>query len=67
MSTVTVTARGKRFTLAFSQLPGRTFGPWGFAETVRDLRVSALLAPVDARNLVMDAAVSGSASSHMES
>lgn len=60
MRTVTVTRRGKRFAVSFSALPGQSFGPWEFAETVRDLRVSALLTPMEARDLVMDAA-SGSA------
>jgi hypothetical protein len=62
MSTVTVTSPRKgRFTVTFSKLPGRTFGPWGFAETVTDLRISALLEHRETRDLVMDAAVSGSA------
>lgn len=56
MRTVTVTAKGSRYAVSFSALPGRSFGPWEFAETVRDLRVSALLTPMEARDLVMDAA-----------
>lgn len=58
---VTVTRKGKKFTLVFSKLPGRTFGPYDFAEAVRDLTVSALLSPMDARNLVMDAGANGTA------
>ena len=69
--TVTVTrarsGRDSRYTLSFSALPGRTFGPWDFAETARDLRVSALMTPVDARNLVCDAAARGTATSEMGS
>ena len=62
MSTVTVTRkRRNRFVVSFSDLPGHTFGPWDFAETVRDLRVSALLTPREARDLVLDADASGTA------
>lgn len=58
--TVTVTReRRDRFTVSFSALPGRTFGPWSFAETVRDLQVSALLTAREARDLVLDADASG--------
>lgn len=59
---ITVAKRGKRFTVSFSKLPGKTFGPWDLAEMVRDLRISALLTPLQARELVMDAAIKGSAS-----
>lgn len=63
--TVTVTRQGKlgrdRFQVAFSALPGRTFGPWDFARTVQDLTVSALLSPLDARDLVMEAGALGHA------
>lgn len=60
--TVTVTRRPcGEFVIRFSRLPGQTFGPWEFAETVRDLTVSALLEPIDARNLVIEASVHGSA------
>lgn len=51
-----------RYTVAFDALPGRVSGPWGFRETCRDLAVSALLAPVQARALVLDAWSRGSAS-----
>lgn len=61
MPTVTVRKKGKRFTLEFSRLPGKSFGPWSFEETIRDLTISALLEPLAARDLVMDAAVHGSA------
>ena len=65
--TVTVTRQGKhrpgrnRFRLAFSVLPGQDFGPYDFAEAIHDLRVSALLGARTARDLVMCAAVNGSA------
>jgi hypothetical protein len=65
LKTVTVTKKGKHFVSSFSPLPGRTFGPYGFAEMVRDLTVSALLSPLDARTIVCDAAVDGSATSPM--
>lgn len=61
MSTVTVTKKGQKFTVTFSRLPAHTFRPWGFPETIRDLTISALLTPLAARDLVMDAAVQGSA------
>jgi hypothetical protein len=62
MNAVTVTRKRKdRFVISFSTLPGRTFGPWNFAETMRDLTVSALLTPREARDLVMDANESGTA------
>lgn len=66
MDSVTVTVVKRRtgfplYTLAFSALPGQTFGPWDFSETVRDLTVSALLIPFDARGLVLDALDHGSA------
>jgi hypothetical protein len=66
MDTVTVTRlrRGKyglRFSISFSKLPKQDFGPYDLTEAVRDLRISALLSPIEARNLVMDAAVDGTA------
>ena len=66
MDYVTVTVVKRRtgfplYTLAFSALPGHTFGPWDFSETVRDLTVSALLSPFDARGLVLAALDHGSA------
>jgi hypothetical protein len=57
--TVTVTKKGERFLSSFSRLPGKSFGPYDFAEMIRDLTVSALLTPRAARDLVMDAAVGG--------
>jgi hypothetical protein len=54
--TVTVTCKRKRYTLTFSKLAGEKFGPYGFAEAIGQLRVAALLSPLDARDLVMDAA-----------
>lgn len=67
MSTVTVTCPPttpfgrKSYTLTFSKLPGQKFGPFGLAEAIQDLTVSALLDPLAARSLVMDAATGGSA------
>ena len=68
MATVTVRRVGKkrvnaRYTSEFSALPGQTFGPFDFAEMGRDLRVSALLSPIQARNLVLDAHEKGEATS----
>lgn len=66
--TVTRTSKGSkdpllaRYRVAFDRLPGRTFEPWRFAEMVRDLRVSTLLDPFDAWELVNRAGVEGSAS-----
>lgn len=61
-NTVTVICkRMDRFTTTFSQLGDREFGPWDFPETVRDLRISALLSAQDARDLVLEAAANGSA------
>lgn len=62
-NTVTVRKYGKqRYKVEFSRLPGEVFGPWDFATVVRDLTVSALLTPMQSRNLVLDAATIGSAS-----
>lgn len=65
MHTVTVTRKGKRFVSQFSQLPGRTFGPYDMPEMIQDLTVSALLSKLDARTLVLDAAADGSATAPM--
>lgn len=56
--TVTVTCKRKRYTLTLSKLPGRSFGPYDFAEAIGQLYVGALLSRLDARSLVMDAATS---------
>lgn len=66
-NTVTVTKRGKRFVSSFSALPGSEFGPWGFDEMIRDLRVSALLSAPEARDLVLVAFADGSATSPVNS
>ncbi|MFE7485139.1 hypothetical protein [Streptomyces sp. NPDC057552] len=58
---VTVHAARGLYTAQFSALPGRTFGPWDMPEMIQELRVSALLDPRDARDLVFDAAVTGTA------
>lgn len=63
--TVTVTRKGTRFVSTFSQLPGRTFGPWDLPEMIRDLQVSALLPALEARDLVLDAHAAGSATTAM--
>jgi len=57
--TVTVTKKGKGFISEFSKLPGQQFGPWDFSEMSRDLRISALLSPRAARDLVLEAAEKG--------
>lgn len=54
--TVTVTYARKHWSLAFSKLPGQKFGPYDLPGAVGQLRVAALLEPIDARNLVLDAA-----------
>ncbi|WP_331746257.1 hypothetical protein OG923_32975 (plasmid) [Streptomyces halstedii] len=59
--TVTVHADCGRYTAQFSALPGRTFGPWDMSEMIQELRVSALLVPREARDLVFDATVAGAA------
>jgi hypothetical protein len=56
--TVTVTCRRKRYTLTHSKLPEQEFGPYSFADAIKELRIGALLSVLDARNLVMDAATS---------
>jgi hypothetical protein len=64
-ATVTVRATGDRFVSEFSPLPGRTFGPWDLPEMIQDLTISALLTPLQAREVVMDAAVLGEATTEM--
>src|SRR3954453_17654398 len=59
--TVTVRKVRERYTSQFSMLPDKTFGPWDMAEMIRDLKILALLSPIDARSLVFDAAVKGEA------
>ncbi|MFF9436712.1 hypothetical protein ACF1BP_23600 [Streptomyces sp. NPDC014735] len=59
--TVTVRADRGRYTAEFSVLPARIFGPWDMPETIQELRVSALLEPREARDLVFDASVTGAA------
>jgi len=54
--TVTVTYARKRWTLEFSKLPGQTFGPYDLPEAAGQLRVAALLEPLAARELLLDAA-----------
>ncbi|TLQ39204.1 hypothetical protein [Streptomyces marianii] len=66
MSTPTVTVHGSngRYTCEFSALPGRTFGPWDLIETIQELKISALLSAREARDVVFDAAVNGTATAH---
>jgi hypothetical protein len=63
--TVTVTTTQRtglpRFTVEFSALPGKKFGPQNFTETAHDLHIAALLSLADARNLILDAHNQGSA------
>jgi hypothetical protein len=61
-ATVTVTHRqGDQYVVEFSALPSTVFGPWDFTVTVWVLTVSAVLSPIDARTLVLDAYTNGSA------
>lgn len=63
MPTVTVTKKGKRYFAQYSQLPGRSFGPFSFEEMVRDLFIAALLPMPAARALVLSASSGAPASS----
>jgi hypothetical protein len=60
-NTVTVTYAGSSYKLRFSRLPDTEFGPYDFAEAIGQLRVAALLDPIPARDLVLDANAEGSA------
>lgn len=60
-NTVTVARKGKRLISWFSAIEARTFGPWEMDEMVRDLRVSALLPPLEARDLCLEALAHGHA------
>lgn len=59
--TVTVTSRNSWYRMTFSVLPGEVFGPYRFDEAIRELRVSALLSAMGARNLVLEASHTGNA------
>jgi hypothetical protein len=64
MDTVTVIRQGatvatRRYRLEFSKLAGQSFGPYGFVDAIEQLKFAAGLDPVEARNLVCDAAVGG--------
>ncbi|MET9778993.1 hypothetical protein ABZ023_32885 [Streptomyces sp. NPDC006367] len=63
VQTVTVCAVRGRYTAEFSVLPGRTFGPWDMHRMLQELR--GLLDPFEARNLVFDAAIEGTATAPM--
>lgn len=71
MDTVTVT-RGRRYrgehryTLTFSALPDKTFGPYDFVETGKHLYIAALLPRMTARDLVLTAFENGSATAPTE-
>ena len=65
MDTVTVTCHRKRYRLSFSKLPGRTFGPYDLRDAVTQLYVGALLERIDARTLVLDAAMNGTATTEV--
>ncbi len=65
--TVTVMRHSNgRYKVQFSRIPGRTFGPWDLTETTRDLHISAGLSRVEARDLALEAAVTGSATTVAE-
>jgi hypothetical protein len=59
LRTVIVTCERKRYRLVFSDLPEREFGPYDFTEVIGQIRVAALLSPMEARNLVLEALESG--------
>lgn len=68
--TITVTRHGRkgrkgvldaRYVLAFSRLPGREFGPYGYGEARGQIEVSALLDPAAARDLLITAWAEGTA------
>ena len=64
-ATVTVRSQGDKYVCEVSQLPGQTFGPWDMPEMIQDLTISALLTPLQARDVVMDAAIHGEATTEM--
>ncbi|MFD4933478.1 hypothetical protein [Streptomyces virginiae] len=59
--TITVRGMGGRFVSEFSAQPDAVIGPFDMDEMVQSLTASRLLAPVDARALVMNADARGSA------
>lgn len=69
MSTFTVTKNNKgtdailtaRYKITFSGSPGRELGPYSFTGTRDQLSFAGLIALTDARNVVLDAFVKGSA------
>lgn len=66
MNEVTVTCARKRYTLSFSQLPGKTFGPYEFVEAIGQLHVGALISRRAARDLVLQAFSDGSAKTEID-
>lgn len=52
---VTVTCTRKRYRLVFSQLPDRVFGPYDLAGVRAQLETGALLSPIEARTLALEA------------
>lgn len=66
-NTVTVMAtRNGRFVVAFGKLPDHKGKPQSLASAMIELRVSALLSPLEARNLCLDASEHGSASRNLD-
>lgn len=69
MNTVTVKKVTRRnadnVTLSFSKLPGQKFGPYPWKDAVTELTFSALLSRADARNLVLDALATGTATTEV--
>lgn len=53
--------RTARYKITLSTLPGREFGPYSFTEARDQLSFTGLIALTDARNVVLDAFVKGSA------
>lgn len=51
----------QRYRMEISTLPGQSFGPFRFRDISVELQVTALIEPVEARNLILDAFFAGKA------
>jgi hypothetical protein len=59
-----ITSKGSkspRFTVNFSRLPGKPFGPYSTAGAIAQLEAAALLTRADARDLILNAEGNGCA------